>query len=317
MKYLLNLFALLLFMAMSSCGGNSSDFTIQHTNSCVSGEQSELAAIVTSKSSTVSVEEKHGQWNFKVYVTLSNVKRLSFGNCQGSTFELRLLTEDGTQLDYDFTPGATDKGAQKASEKLLDMMSSAPGTQKEFAFHYTTDDKDEADKLKKDLKSVTGVEIINFDFAGQFFESDEDQEADQSLEATDNEMSNQGVDAQDIVVTFSIEKTYYGNTNGPIKYKNNYKITLHENGDADIHTEIHYPMSGQIGEPSKDDYTGSWAERSIMRGANFVPYYDIEWSNSEKTLNWCIDKDFRFIYLTWHSFEINNSESRFAVTRIQ
>ena len=27
MKYLLNLFALLLFMAMSSCGGNSSDFT--------------------------------------------------------------------------------------------------------------------------------------------------------------------------------------------------------------------------------------------------------------------------------------------------
>ena len=76
-------------------------------------------------------------------------------------------------------------------------------------------------------------------------------------------------------------------------------------------------MGGEIGKPSKDDYTGSWAERSIKRGANFMPYYDIEWSNSENTLKWCIDKDFRFIYLTWQAFEINNSEGRFAVTKIQ
>lgn len=319
MKYLLNLFALLLLMTMASCSKDPTEWKIPNKNSTISGEQSELAQVVKSKPSILTVEEKNGLWNFKVTVTLSNVKQLMFGDCQGSTFELRLLTEDGTQLDYDFTPGATDKGAQKASENLMDLMSSAPKTKKEFTFHYTTDNKDEVNKLKKDLETVTGVEIINFDFAGQFFETDGEDEqevTDAGAEDENSEMTSQDGMSQDIAVTFSIDKKYNGGYS-TVDYKDNYRITLHANGDADIHTEIHYPYGGEVGKPTIDDYTGSWAERDIKKGAGFVSYYDIEFNNGERDLNWCIDKDIRYVFLSWDGFLNNNSKSRFAVTRVK
>ena len=319
MKHLLNLFALLLLMAMASCSDAPTEWKIPNKNSTVSGEQAALAQVVKSKPAVVTVDEKNGQWNFKVTVTLSNVKQLMFGDCQGSTFELRLLKEDGTQLDYDFTPGATDKGAQKASEKLMELMSSAPKTKKEFAFHYTTDDKDEVKKLEKDLETVTGVEIINFDFAGQFFETDGDEEqesTDVTAESEGSEMSGQEGEGQDIVVTFSIDKKYYASSSTP-DYKDNYKITLHASGEADIHMEIHYPYGGEVGDPTIDDYTGSWAERGIQRGSNYVSYYDIEFNNEERELNWCIDKDVRYVFLSWKDFSNNNSKARHALTRVK
>lgn len=118
-----------------------------------------------------------------------------------------------------------------------------------------------------------------------------------------------------LVLTFYTEDSYYTGYES-IPYKNNYKVTLHMNGDADIHTEIHYPNSGEIGKPSIDDYEGSWAQRQKLRGSNYVDYYDIEFNNSERDLNWCVDNDCKSIYFSWDAFWNRNKEQKVDISKV-
>lgn len=316
MKHVLNSFIFFLVVIMTGCSGDSDTIEIAHKNSSVSGEQAGLVGIVTDKPASLSIEEKNGQWTVRVRVQLTNKKRVAFGDYHGSTFELRLLDKDNEQADFAFTPGATDSGREKTDSKLMDLMIASVGTAKEFVFHYTTDDRNERDKIEEIAKEATGVEIINFDFMAQLFELDENDTATESNASEEiNNLSENTQEIEAYVLHFHVDDSYHdGYSNHP--YKDNYKVTIHMNGDADIHTEIHYPYGGDIGDPKIEDYKGSWAQRSIKRGANFVDYYDIEFNNGERNLNWCVEEDRKSIYFTWSGFEKRDPKSEAKITKV-
>lgn len=114
-----------------------------------------------------------------------------------------------------------------------------------------------------------------------------------------------------LTLKFDVDKKYMD-----MPYKNHYEVTLQMDGSAKIHTEIHYPYGGEIGKPSPDDYQGSWALRQIKRGANYVDYYDIEFNNDERDLNWCVDAECKSLYFTWDGFENRNSNVENKINQV-
>jgi hypothetical protein len=81
------------------------------------------------------------------------------------------------------------------------------------------------------------------------------------------------------------------------------------NGDADIHIVAQNPQYNQytgdleFGEPENIDYLGIWVLRDKARGAGYIQYYDIEFNNGDRNLNWCVDIDCRYLYFNWNAFE--------------
>lgn len=294
-------YTLILFFAivMAGCSGEPDVIEISNENSTVSGEQAGLVSIATDKPVLLSTEERNGQWTIKVKVQLTNKKKVAFGDYHGSTFELRLLDEDKEQVDFNFTPGATDSGSDRANTKLMDLMIAPVGTIKEFVFHYTTDDKDEKNEIEKAAKSATGVEIVNFDIMGQVFDLEENDAAPEENYADNNNGNAREIEAY--TLHFKEDKTYFDGYEEH-KYKDNYIVTIHMNGDVDIHMEICNPHNGVVGDPIISDYKGAWTQRTKKRGANFVDYFDIEFNNGWKDLNWCVDNECKYLYFTWDTF---------------
>lgn len=118
-----------------------------------------------------------------------------------------------------------------------------------------------------------------------------------------------------LVLHFSVNKSYYDGY-GSQPYKNNYVVKIHMNGNVDIHMEIHYPYGGAIGEPEVADYPGTWVQRTIKRGANYVDYYDIEFNNTERDLNWCVDNECKSLYFTWDSFQQRDTRGENMIEKV-
>ena len=94
-----------------------------------------------------------------------------------------------------------------------------------------------------------------------------------------------------------------------VKYANKYTVTLRMNGDADIHIVAKNPQYNQytgdleFGDPENIDYMGIWVLREKKRGAGYVQYYDIEFNNGDRNLNWCVDMDCNYLYFNFNAFE--------------
>lgn len=116
---------------------------------------------------------------------------------------------------------------------------------------------------------------------------------------------------ESLVLHFDEVRTHFSQ-----QYGNKHIITLHMNGNADIHAEVHYPHGGVIGEPEIYDFQGSWAQRSIKRGANYVDYYDIEFNNGERDLNWCVDDECQSVFFTWDGFQNRDSSVEFNINKV-
>ena len=97
--------------------------------------------------------------------------------------------------------------------------------------------------------------------------------------------------------------------NERVKYANKYQVTLHMNGDADIHIVAQNPQyneySGELefGKPNNIDHMGIWVLRDKKRGAGYIQFYDIEFNNGDRNLNWCVDIDCKYLYISWNAFE--------------
>jgi len=132
-------------------------------------------------------------------------------------------------------------------------------------------------------------------------------------EALDQEMQPEKMmDAMVLHFVDSVEKrksNYDLYNTEKVKYANKYTVTLRMNGDADIHIVAQNPQYNQytgdleFGEPENIDYLGIWVLRDKARGAGYIQYYDIEFNNGDRNLNWCVDIDCRYLYFNWNAFE--------------
>lgn len=108
----------------------------------------------------------------------------------------------------------------------------------------------------------------------------------------------------------------YQKANNLYGYKthNEYIVTLHMNGDAEIHEEetVTNIQTGDVPEnerkTDKYDTMGAWALRDIQRGSGFVSYYDIEFNNGSNDLNWCVDIDCKYLYFTYDAFKTRDQD---------
>lgn len=194
-------FASLIFIA---CGKDTDALEISNAVSKVTGEASAYVSIIADIPTKITVEESKGEWLFKARLSLRNEKPVGFGNCRGTTAQLRIVGADGETLDADFIPGATDKGVDKEWEKLYELLSSKSGETKEFVYHYVTDDSDEKEKLIEEIKNAKSVEIVDFDFDGNYFEIDDEGTQNEGYDNENNdEMAQESSDAGEMKKTFS------------------------------------------------------------------------------------------------------------------
>lgn len=132
-------------------------------------------------------------------------------------------------------------------------------------------------------------------------------------EALNEEMqSEKMMDAMVLHFVDSVEKrksNYDIYNTEKVKYANKYTVTLRMNGDADIHIVAKNPQYNQytgdleFGDPENIDYMGIWVLREKKRGAGYVQYYDIEFNNGDRNLNWCVDMDCNYLYFNFNAFE--------------
>jgi len=132
-------------------------------------------------------------------------------------------------------------------------------------------------------------------------------------EVLDDEMQPEKImDAMVLHFVDSVEKKKDNRdiyNNERVKYANKYQVTLHMNGDADIHVVAQNPQyneySGELefGKPNNIDHMGIWVLRDKKRGAGYIQFYDIEFNNGDRNLNWCVDIDCKYIYFSWNAFE--------------
>ena len=189
---------------LASCSNGTDSLEISNAESKVTGEASAHVSILADTPTIITVEETKGEWLFKARLSLRNEKTLGFGDCRGTIARLCIVGADGEKLDAEFTPGATDKGVEKEWEKLFELLTSKSGETKEFVYHYVTDDSDEKEKLIDEIKNAKSVEIVDFDFEGNYFEIDDDgtQDGDYASENSE-ERDQESSDAGEMKKTFS------------------------------------------------------------------------------------------------------------------
>ena len=116
----------------------------------------------------------------------------------------------------------------------------------------------------------------------------------------------------------------YSKANNIYGYKthNEYAVTLHMNGDADIHEE-ETVTEIQTGTVPKDerktdvyDTMGVWVLRDTKRGAGFVEYYSIEFNNGSDNLNWCVDIDCKYLYFSEGAYDTRNQKLANKILKI-
>lgn|GEM_PF-3155956 len=106
----------------------------------------------------------------------------------------------------------------------------------------------------------------------------------------------------------------------PIEYADKFKVTLHMNGDVDLHFEMPNIVAEylryRIDGTDIYDYKGNWAQRSQKRGTNYVDYYDIEFNNGDGNKNWCIDNECKSVYFTEDAFLRKNSDLESKILKV-
>ncbi len=124
-----------------------------------------------------------------------------------------------------------------------------------------------------------------------------------------------------LALSFKVEKREdgFGKT---FKYSDKYLVTLHMNGDVEVHMELPdvqldvYTEEYSIKTVDTYDFQGNWAQRSQKRGANYVDYFDIEFNNGARNLNWCVDNECKFIYFTWDAFLKRNADLECKIQKV-
>ncbi|MBR1727570.1 MAG: hypothetical protein IJ724_13185 [Muribaculaceae bacterium] len=106
----------------------------------------------------------------------------------------------------------------------------------------------------------------------------------------------------------------------PIKYADKFQVTLHMNGDVDLHFEMPNIVAEylryRIDGTNVYDYSGNWAQRSQKRGTNYVDYYDIEFNNGDRNQNWCVDNECKSVYFTEDAFLRRNSDLESKILKV-
>lgn len=164
---------------------------------------------------------------------------------------------------------------------------------------------------------VTNVEVLSEAASSEEPDVTDDNE---DFEMTEMEEFPVIKEIEALVLHFNVEEKYRAGLGVILEYKNVYKVTIHMNGDVDIHME--FPTINnrltmpEVGESQIYDYQGNWAQRSQKRGTRFVDYYDIEFNNGERNLNWCVDNECKSLYFTWDAFQKKNAELEAKILQV-
>lgn len=126
-------------------------------------------------------------------------------------------------------------------------------------------------------------------------------------------------EVESLVLHIANEKSaFYGVSEK--KYTQEYKITLHMSGEA----EIYLGPTMYLGSTDEELYSnndeqnirGSWTMREKKRGSNMVEYYDIEFVSDYQKSNWVVDKDCKELYLNWEAFSTFNAQYVRTITKV-
>lgn len=132
--------------------------------------------------------------------------------------------------------------------------------------------------------------------------------------------TDQSREVESLILHLEKEKSaYYGMTEK--KYNLEYKITLHMDGEAEIYvspTKYLSPISCEFCDNHDEmNVRGSWTLREKKRGADYVEYYDIEFTENYDEHNWCVDKDCKILYFNWNAFKTNDRTKALDVARVE